>query len=275
MRNFWKERSNKGLEAYLTKAVTDEARYCHAFKHIPQVRTALTQSNGPQSQAEMRLFNAAQMPEDSMRYKAEETVSVGNKNLRSGAATRRAESQNIQNQLFSRMEKIKPSRQKGQATAAAQDDTFQEMMIADSGVHNNDNLNDVDQLMEVDEGIAANDETDKENNSAIAQTINGNSQDLLDMVDKQGIVVTQKANGIPVKIQTGQEAYFALLAQDMFKIAERYNKDIQEVHKIFYEVSCNRENLIRVLKDEQNSGVAQWKTLEDLALRHSEDTPSF
>ena len=81
------------------------------------------------------------------------------------------------------------------------------MMIADSGVHNNDNLNDVDQLMEVDEGIAANDETDKENNSAIAQTINGNSQDLLDMVDKQGIVVTQKANGIPVKIQTGQEAY--------------------------------------------------------------------
>ena len=53
------------------------------------------------------------------------------------------------------------------------------MMIADSGTHNNDNLNDVDQLMEVDEGIAANDETDKENNSAIAQTINGNSQDLL------------------------------------------------------------------------------------------------
>jgi hypothetical protein len=147
------------------------------------------------------------------------------------------------------------------------------MMITDSGA-NYDNLEDVNQLMEVDDGIADNDVNDKENNSAIAQTINANSQDLLDMVEKQGIVVTQKGKGTPIEIQTGQEAYFALLAQDMFKIAQRYNKDIQEVHKIFYEVSCNRENLIKVLKDER-SAVAQWKTLEDLALRHNEDTPSF
>jgi len=34
------------------------------------------------------------MPEDSMRYKTEESVG-GNKNLRSAAAARRAESQNI------------------------------------------------------------------------------------------------------------------------------------------------------------------------------------
>jgi hypothetical protein len=60
----------------------------------------------------------------------------------------------------------------------------------------------------------------------------------------------------------------------MFKIAQRFEKDVQEVHKIFYEVSCNRDNLIKVLNDDEND-VAQWKTLEDLALRHSEDTPSF
>jgi len=43
-----------------------------------------------------------------MRYKADE-VPGGTKNLRSGAAARKIESQNIQHQLFSRMEKIKPS----------------------------------------------------------------------------------------------------------------------------------------------------------------------
>ena len=45
------------------------------------------------------------------------------------------------------------------------------------------------------------------------------------------------------------------------------------VHKVFYEVSCDRDNLIKVFQREK--GVHQWKTLEDLALRHSEDTPSF
>ena len=97
------------------------------------------------------------------------------------------------------------------------------------------------------------------------------SQELLDNVERQGIVV--KENGNKVEITSGQEAFFALLAQDMFVIAQTYGKDIQEVHKIFYEVSCDREKLIKVL--ENDATVKRWQTLEDLALRHPEDTPSF
>lgn len=56
-----------------------------------------------------------------------------------------------------------------------------------------------------------------------------------------------------------------------------------DVHNIFYEVSCNRDKLIAVL-DSQNpkskvvvdpADIKRWQTLEDLALRHTEDTPSF
>ena len=32
MRNFWKTISNRGLEDYLSRAVADESRFCHAFK---------------------------------------------------------------------------------------------------------------------------------------------------------------------------------------------------------------------------------------------------
>ena len=93
------------------------------------------------------------------------------------------------------------------------------------------------------------------------------------MIDKQGIVVKEKTNGNQLEISTGQEAYFALLADDMLNIAQTYGKDLQEVHKIFYEVSCDREKLIKVL--ENDGTVKRWQTLEDLALRHTEDTPSF
>ena len=98
------------------------------------------------------------------------------------------------------------------------------------------------------------------------------------MVQDKGINLRESATLKPVPILTGQEAYFALLAQDMCNIASYYGKSLTDVHKIFYEVSCNREKLIQVLKDMQKnkkSEVKQWQTLEDLALRHTEDTPSF
>lgn len=84
MRNFWKQESRKGLENSLSAAMTDERRYCHAFKRIPQVKTSIIQTAGPEHQAEIRLFTAANLPVDSMRFQAEEVS--GGKRLRSAAA---------------------------------------------------------------------------------------------------------------------------------------------------------------------------------------------
>jgi hypothetical protein len=49
--------------------------------------------------------------------------------------------------------------------------------------------------------------------------------------------------------QTAEEALFLLIAQDMLEIAEKYKKDVGAVHKIFYEVSCDRDALIEVLEE--------------------------
>mmetsp|Transcript_17492 Transcript_17492/g.23614 ORF Transcript_17492/g.23614 Transcript_17492/m.23614 type:complete len:88 (-) Transcript_17492:249-512(-) len=66
----------------------------------------------------------------------------------------------------------------------------------------------------------------------------------------------------------------------MYNISAKFNRPLPEVHTIFYEVSCDRDRLIQILEaDSKKKGVPsdikRWQTLEDLALRHSEDTPSF
>ena len=45
----------------------------------------------------------------------------------------------------------------------------------------------------------------------------------------------------------GEVAYFALLASDMLELAEKYKRDVDDVHHMFFEVSCDREKLIRLL----------------------------
>jgi hypothetical protein len=50
-----------------------------------------------------------------------------------------------------------------------------------------------------------------------------------------------------VNVTSGEEAYFALLAADMLDIAEKYKRDVDDIHKIFFEVSCDREKLIKIL----------------------------
>ena len=50
----------------------------------------------------------------------------------------------------------------------------------------------------------------------------------------------------------------------MFKIANEYNKDIAEVHKIFYQVNCRRYRLALALEGKYKA----WTKLEDLALKN-------
>jgi hypothetical protein len=57
-----------------------------------------------------------------------------------------------------------------------------------------------------------------------------------------------------------------LIADDMIKLAEKHKKDVGVIHKIFYEVSCDRDALVEVLTDKE-SQVPRWTTLEDLALK--------
>ena len=55
---------------------------------------------------------------------------------------------------------------------------------------------------------------------------------MVDHLNKQDFVV-RDIQGNKVLVE-GNEAFFALMAQDMLSIAEKFNKDIDEVHKLFF-----------------------------------------
>jgi hypothetical protein len=81
-----------------------------------------------------------------------------------------------------------------------------------------------------------------------------NEEMLMEEVEREGLVIIKKDGDEEdhsrqvVKVANGFEAYFALLAQDMMGLADKYKRDVEEVHKIFFELSCDREKLIKFLE---------------------------
>ena len=45
-----------------------------------------------------------------------------------------------------------------------------------------------------------------------------------------------------------EETYFALLAADMLNLADKYKRNVEDIHAIFFEVNCDRELLIKCLE---------------------------
>ena len=120
-----------------------------------------------------------------------------------------------------------------------------------------------------DEENAEMSDEDQENINVNSQT----SKELKEQAEKS-IWVTDKKTEERVELKTGQEAFYALLAQDLLKLAQEYERDVAEVHKIFYQVSCNREKLQAVLEEKLDSKVC-WTTLEDLALKNEKSNKAY
>ena len=103
MRDFWKEVMRLGIENYISKEVSEDSRYCHAFKQIPQMRPE--SSDNLYSAAQVRVFEAANAPVDSLRYKSNPSDL---KKLRGSDFYSREDKKKAERALQSRMEKIKP-----------------------------------------------------------------------------------------------------------------------------------------------------------------------
>ena len=71
----------------------------------------------------------------------------------------------------------------------------------------------------------------------------------------------------------GEVAFFALLASDMLDLAEKYKRDVDDVHRLFFEVSCDREKLVKLLEGKQN--VQKWEQIEDLAVKDGQDSMAY
>lgn len=55
----------------------------------------------------------------------------------------------------------------------------------------------------------------------------------------------------------------------MLELAEKYKRDVDEVHRLFFQVSCDRDRLIRHLEGSSKAkdGSDKWELIEDLAVK--------
>lgn len=58
----------------------------------------------------------------------------------------------------------------------------------------------------------------------------------------------------PVNVEEmcGTEAFFALMGMKMMKLAKKYTKSLEEIHSMFYMVSCDFELLEQILEAQAN-----------------------
>ena len=79
-----------------------------------------------------------------------------------------------------------------------------------------------------------------------------------------------------------REAFFALMAIKMMNLSQKYQRKLEDLHDIFYTVSCDWERLEQVLQasapDSEmqiDKTSLQWSVLEDLAVRDERDSEAY
>jgi hypothetical protein len=76
-----------------------------------------------------------------------------------------------------------------------------------------------------------------------------------------------------------KDALFALIGIKMMKLSQKYNRRLDELHGIFYTVSCDWKRLEQILESHKGANIVlsdlQWTMLEDLAVRDDLDSEAY
>jgi hypothetical protein len=98
---------------------------------------------------------------------------------------------------------------------------------------------------------------------------------LIETVQSEGLIVYKRDDEEKrqIAVTDGEVAFFALLASDMLDLAEKYKRDVDDVHRLFFEVSCDRDKLVKLL--EGKTSVQKWEQIEDLAVKDGQDSMAF
>lgn len=91
------------------------------------------------------------------------------------------------------------------------------------------------------------------------------------------VIITRnlKNNKISVKskrVQKSQDRFFEKLSNELRELAKEYGKEMDELHMLFMEVSCDLGDLKNLLKGEKAS---KWTMLEDLAIQSEPNSIEF
>ena len=102
-----------------------------------------------------------------------------------------------------------------------------------------------------------------------------NAQTLIETVQSEGLIVYKRDDEEKraISITDGEVAFFALLASDLLDLAEKYKRDVDDVHRMFFEVSCDRDKLVKLLEGKQS--VQKWEQIEDLAVKDCQDSMAY
>ena len=95
---------------------------------------------------------------------------------------------------------------------------------------------------------------------------NSATASMIELCEEKQISVRNKVSGENVPITNGQQAFFALLSQDMNNLADRYEANYEDCLKIFYEVNCDRALLCQVLKNAKTK-----KTIRDKKMKFNQE----
>ena len=76
-----------------------------------------------------------------------------------------------------------------------------------------------------------------------------------------------------------KDALFALIGIKMMKLSQKYNRRLDELHGIFYTVSCDWKRLEQILETHKGANIEiselQWTMLEDLAVRDDVESDAY
>lgn len=77
----------------------------------------------------------------------------------------------------------------------------------------------------------------------------------------------------------GREAYFALVGIRMMALSQKYNRKLEDLHIMFYTVSCDWKKLETLLQAEGTApdqiNDMTWKPMEDLAAKDKKDSEAY
>lgn len=71
---------------------------------------------------------------------------------------------------------------------------------------------------------------------------------------------------------TNEEGTFNRLLSELDAMSQQYGVHIEEIHKIFTDVSCSKSKLVEIL---QGNSFTKWNELEDLALQRGTESREY